>query len=115
MSAARLVALAALAGCTGVTEDSADICTDAPVVTYETFGRGFITQNCQTCHASTQTTRQGAPTDITFDDAASVWAHADRVLATAAAEPPTMPPLGGTTADDRYLLRVWLGCGTPGE
>lgn len=103
------------AGCAGSDEDDSGYCTDAPAVTYETFGDGFMTQNCRTCHTSGQTVRQGAPDDVNFDDAASVWALKDRVLARAAIDTPTMPPLGGTTEDDRYLLRAWLECGTDGE
>lgn len=103
-----------LLACTGKVEDS-DFCTDAPTATWETFGDGFVTQNCQACHASTQTDREGAPEDVTFDTADQVWALKDRVLERAAVEPPTMPPLGGTTEDDRYLLEVWLTCGVEGE
>lgn len=114
MRAAWAVCLA-LAGCAGGAGDSGQACADAPVVTWETFGHGFVTENCQTCHASSQTERQGAPPAVSFDDAASVWAYADRVLATAAAEPPTMPPMGGTTEDDRALLRTWLTCAEPGQ
>lgn len=104
-----------LAGCAGPAADDTSFCTDAPIATYETFGKGFMTQNCQTCHASTQTDREGAPDDVAFDTAAAVWALKDRVLARAAIDTPDMPPLGGTTEDDRYLLEVWLTCGVEGE
>ena len=57
----------------------------------------------------------GAPEEVTFGSVDDVWARADRVLARAGDEPPTMPPMGGTTADDRERLREWLGCAEPGS
>ena len=110
-----LAMLPFLGGCAGDEPGDSGYCADAPTVTYETFGDGFLTQNCRTCHSSGQTVRQGAPEDVNFDDAASVWASKDLVLALAAVDSPTMPPLGGTTVDDRYLLRVWLECGADGQ
>ncbi len=104
-----------LSSCAGGANDSADSCANAPISTWETFGSAFMTENCQTCHASTQTDREGAPIETHFDTAADVWAYKDLVLARAAADVPDMPPLGGTTDDDRYLLTVWLTCGVEGE
>jgi uncharacterized membrane protein len=106
-----------LLACTGSSEKGEDsgFCSDAPTVTYETFGKGFLTENCQSCHASTSPNRNDAPEDVTFDTVDEVWALSDRILARAAAEPPTMPPMAGTSEDDRLLLRYWLTCGTPGE
>ena len=89
---------------------STDLCADAPVVTWENFGQGFLIANCQSCHAEATESRNGAPEDITFDTYEQSIAQADRILARAAADPPTMPPLGGTLEDDRYLLEVWLTC-----
>lgn len=103
--------------CTGATDSAPESgpCTDAPIVTYESFGRGFLKENCATCHAATSPERLGAPADVTLDDAAQAWAWKDRILARAAVEPATMPPQGGTTVDDREKLRIWLGCGVEGE
>jgi uncharacterized membrane protein len=107
--------LFALLGCSGAAvDDSADACADAPIVTYETFGAGFLTENCQTCHASTTADRRGAPEDVTFDTVDEAWAWKDRILARAAADPPDMPPLGGTTEDDREKLVWWLECADEG-
>ena len=88
-----------------------DPCASAPTVSYNNFGQSFFIENCQSCHASTQTDREGAPEEIVFDSEADIWALADRILARAAATPPTMPPQGGTSDDDRELLQIWLGCG----
>lgn len=93
------------------TSDQPEICADAPLVTWANFGRGFITQHCQACHASTTLDRHDAPEEITFDTEEQVWALADRILARAVGEAPTMPPQGGVADDDLYLLEVWLTCG----
>ena len=65
MIAALLVGVLA---CSGGATDTADPCAEAPVVTWETFGEGFLRENCQGCHASSVVDRAGAPVDVTFDD-----------------------------------------------
>jgi uncharacterized membrane protein len=90
--------------------DTAAICVDAPVITWESWGQGFMIEACQGCHASTATNRYGAPTGVVFDTQDDVYLWRSSILARAAATPPTMPPAGGTTADDRYYLEVWLTC-----
>lgn len=101
--------------------DDSGFCADAPIVTWETFGAGFVRENCQTCHASTSLERHGAPEAVTFDTVDQVWAYRDRILARvieALDDGDTgtgpMPPMGGTSDDDRYLLEVWLTCGAEG-
>lgn len=130
MSPRRLFAQAGLAACvafgggcppddgaaadpedTAVPSDLPAICVDAPVTTYANFGRGFLTQHCEVCHAATTNDRHDAPETVTFDTEEEAWAQADRILARAAGDAPTMPPQGGVTDDDRYLLEVWLSCG----
>ena len=85
-------------------------CADVAVSTWDNFGAGFISGNCQSCHASTTATRHGAPDEVTFDDEEEVLAQADRILARATGEDPGMPPQGGVGDDDRYRLGVWLRC-----
>lgn len=105
-----------LLACAGTTPDTgADACAEEPSVSWESFGAGFVTENCQVCHASTAPDRHDAPAEVTFDNAAEVWALRDEVLATAAGESPTMPPQGGVAEDDRHKLEVWLRCGIDGE
>jgi uncharacterized membrane protein len=107
-----------LLACAVAEEDSAaDPCAEAPYADWETFGKGFVTESCQACHGSQVTAedRHGAPAGVSFDTAAGVWANAERVLAKAGSEPPSMPPMGGTTEGDRELLRAWLACGVEGE
>lgn len=100
----------------GAGEGGADTgpCADVPLVNYNNFGHSFVLHTCQGCHASTAADRYGAPEDSTFDTVEQVWAQRDRVLARAAAEPPTMPPAGGSSEDDRVRLRWWLECAEEG-
>lgn len=100
-------------GDTAVPSDTAapDACSEGPVVTYDNFGAGFLTQHCTSCHAATAPDRHEAPADVVFDTEEEALAWADRILARAASDPTTMPPQGGTSEDDRALLALWLGCG----
>ncbi len=91
------------------------ICADAGTVTWNSWGRGFLTEACQACHASTATNRYGAPEDVAFDTVDEAWTWADRILARAASDPPSMPPAGGVTEDDRTRLTWGLSCGEEGS
>jgi hypothetical protein len=102
--------------CTGAADSTpTGPCTDAPTVTYDSFGRGFLKESCETCHSSTASDRHGAPDEVVLDNVEEAWAWKDRIIARAAVEPPTMPPQGGTSPEDREKLRIWLGCGVKGE
>ncbi len=79
-------------------------------VTWDSFGRGFLTENCQTCHASTSPDRNGAPQNVVFDTEADAMAQAGSILALATGETPRMPPAGGVTDADRATLAEWLSC-----
>jgi hypothetical protein len=111
-----LVLLAACAGEPADDTGGADTgpCADAPALTWENFGEGFLVENCQGCHASGATDRHGAPAEAFFDTVDNAWAWKDPILAVSTGEAPTMPPSGGATADDRTRLGWWLECGTPG-
>ena len=45
------------------------VCPESSTLSYDTFGRAFMTAYCTRCHASTLqgTARQGAPSDHDFD------------------------------------------------
>ena len=60
------------------TAAAASICdaVDGPV-TWDNFGRGFTTQYCQSCHASSSADRKDAPEAVVFDTEDDVFAHAD--------------------------------------
>ncbi len=112
---AGFIAVLSLSGCTGTPAEDSNFCAGAPPADWQTFGHGFVTQNCETCHSSTSENRESAPSYVFFDTAEEVWTYKDAVLTKATGDSPTMPPLGGTTADDRYLLQVWLTCGVEGQ
>lgn len=105
-----LLLLACAGGPAETGDTGAGACADAPVVTYDNFGKGFLTESCQSCHASTSPNRNGAPESVVFDTEADVAAHADTILLVATGDAPRMPPEGGVSDDDRYLLEVWLTC-----
>jgi mono/diheme cytochrome c family protein len=102
-----------LAGCgTGPGgADSADVCADAPLLTYDNFGRGFLTQNCQPCHATTSVDRHGADPDVTFDTYDDVVTEWGAIVRMATGPAPAMPPSGGIVEADREKLSLWLACG----
>lgn len=103
---------------TGETEETADTavdpCEGVPVVTYESFGRGFLTENCNGCHAATAPDRHDAPENVTFDTVDEVWTWANVILSVATGDAPTMPPRGGASEDDRTRLQWWLECAEEG-
>ena len=87
--------LLALAGCAepdagGDSADpaGADACADAPVTTWDNFGAGFVTENCQACHASTAPDRHDAPPDVTFDTEDDALRWGDRILARVTGDDP---------------------------
>lgn len=108
-------------GCSGLGDSAAavdteaEFCDGAPLMTYENFGAGFVTENCQACHASTTVNHYGAPENVTFDTREQCWQWRDRILARAGVDDPTMPPNGGVTDDDRLRLRWWLICAPEGN
>lgn len=100
-------------GASGSGESGLAPCEAQPTVTYDTFGRGFLSTYCDGCHGSQVIARQGAPADVIFDtpDGAQMWG--DRILARVVPDdggPATMPPAGGVTPDDRTRVQVWLTC-----
>ena len=90
--------------------DTGDFCDDVATVTYNNFGQGFMTENCQGCHASTAPNRYGAPEEVSFDAVEDCWTWVDRILARSTGDSPSMPPQGGVSDDDRIRLSWWLRC-----
>ena len=86
-------------------------CADTPPVNYTNFGEGFLTENCQGCHASTSPNRYGAPEGIVFDTVEQAWAWRESILYLVVDEgEPAMPPAGGISEDDRQRLSWWFAC-----
>jgi hypothetical protein len=94
---------------TGATEI---VCDDEPVITFDTFGRGFLATYCNGCHGGEVLDRKGAPPTVSFDDRETASVFAERILVRVV--PPEgvtpMPPAGGVTEDDLERLRIWLTC-----
>ena len=106
----RVALLSLLTGC-ATAADSAETCADAPVLTYDNFGRGFLTQNCQPCHSAETMDRHGADPSVTFDSYDDVVAEWDAIARVATGADPVMPPSGGVLDEDREKLSIWLTCG----
>ena len=98
-------------GDNGETGEALDpICADAPLVTWDNFGKAIMVESCQPCHASTSVNRQGAPEAVIFDTYEDVLTWKASILGRATGEDPTMPPAFPMSERDRYLLEVWLAC-----
>jgi uncharacterized membrane protein len=98
-------------GCATDSTDSAESCADAPLLTYDNFGRGFLTQNCQPCHAADAADRYDADPTVTFDTYDDVIANWDAIARVATGDTPVMPPSGGVPDEEREMLSIWLTCG----
>lgn len=104
----------ALLACSGEepVDTGSSICDDAPFVSWDSFGHGFLVEQCQPCHATTAVDRYGAPEEVTFDDEEIALAQKASILRVATGDAPTMPPAISVEERDRYLLEVWLSCWT---
>lgn len=96
------------------------ICPPGSTLTYDSFGRAFFDEYCQSCHASSVrgSARQGAPASHAFDDVSMIRAQSDEIDVRAAAGPdrvntdmPRAYPV--PTDEERRELGEWLACGAP--
>jgi mono/diheme cytochrome c family protein len=112
---ASLAILAHASGCKAETSLDDYPCPDARTkLTYDSFGRDFMAQNCQICHGQTAGERQGAPDGYDFGTLDAVRARKSRIFARAAADNMTMPPgRDDPPAAERGKLAEWLACGAP--
>ena len=100
-----------LFSCSGKDQDTGwENCDEAPLVSYDNFGQGFLTHNCQACHASTAENRYGAPHSVVFDTQEDVTSWLPRIYATTIGETRSMPPAGVVEEDNRTMLYWWLIC-----
>ena len=84
-------------------------CVDAPLITYSSFGQGFIDFNCQGCHGSGAPNRQGAPESVTFDNHEEVLFWLERIYQRTHISL-DMPPALGIFEEDQERLRIWIDC-----
>ena len=102
-------------------EPTGATCPPDSTLTYETFGRDFMSQYCTTCHSSALVgaARNGAPSDHDFDTLEAIRdVGADHIDRAAGAGPDYvntfMPPSGQEprpSEAERRLLGEWLACG----
>lgn len=97
------------------------VCPQGSTLTYENFGKNFMTKYCTRCHSSELmgADRQGAPSFHDFDTLYGIKAVYDHIDETTAAGPASvnegMPPDDPKpTLDERYQLGEWIACGMPG-
>jgi hypothetical protein len=107
--------LVALAACKPETSiDDYPCPPEGTKLTYESFGRAFLAENCQTCHGQGASDRKGAPEGFDFGTLDQVRQRRARIFVRAAADNVTMPPgPDDPPSADRYHLAEWLACGAP--
>jgi uncharacterized membrane protein len=83
-------------------------------LTYESFGKQFLGDHCNSCHNASESYRRGAPESYRFDTLVDVQAHRARIFVRAAASNTTMPPgPDDPSSEERELFAEWLACGAP--
>jgi len=127
-SLAAAAAAAALALAAAACSDSVPLfgpptqsaCPPSSTLTWDNFGREFMTSYCTSCHDSNLRgdARQGAPSLHDFDTVFGVRAvslHVDETTASGpAATNTSMPPSNPKpTLEERRLLGEWVACGAP--
>ncbi len=128
MAMARVAALLVTAALAACGPDSVfgpptqSTCPQGSTLTYENFGKGFMTQYCTKCHSSelVGADRMGAPSFHDFDTLFGIKAVADHIDETTASGPAAtndgMPPDGPfPTLAERKQLGEWIACGMPSE
>jgi uncharacterized membrane protein len=125
--ALALLASTVAASCGGEDDDhghppsggkaSGAACPSGNTLTYDSFGRNFMSTYCTRCHSTmlTGAMRQGAPTDHNFDGFPGIFVMADHIDEQAAAGPTSvntlMPPSDPKPSEDeRRKLGEWLAC-----
>jgi uncharacterized membrane protein len=115
LSCLALVLLAFSPGCKAETSIEDYPCPpEGTKLTYESFGREFMAQNCQNCHGQPTSDRKGAPDSFDFGTVDAVRNRKSRIFVRAASDNVTMPPgPDDPPAAEREKLAEWLACGAP--
>ena len=105
---------------TSTPRDGGAVCAPGSSLTYETFGRTFMTAYCTRCHSSDLEggARWGASAIHDFDTVQQVRrfaAQIDRGAAAGTRATNMAMPIGSPTptAEERAELGEWLACGAP--
>jgi hypothetical protein len=103
------MALAALVACGWEDMSSYPCPQGGTTLTYDNFGKDFMTTYCVQCH--------GGPNGYSsrsFTDVGTIRAQAADIFRNAAEDNTTMPPGPvDPPKDARYKLAEWLSCGAP--
>jgi hypothetical protein len=98
------------------------VCPQTSTLTYQNFGKNFMTKYCTRCHSSELmgADRQGAPSFHDFDTLFGVKAVYDHIDETTAAGPAAtntgMPPDSpAPSLEERKQLGEWIACGMPDQ
>lgn len=103
-----------LGGCKETTIDDRPCPPSGTTLTYDSFGRGFMSTHCQRCHGMPSKDRSGAPSAYDFGSRDDVLRYRERIFSRAAADNTTMPPGPDDPPEaDREKLAEWLACGAP--
>lgn len=101
-------------------DETGATCVPDTALTYENFGKEFMTQYCVRCHASNLSgaARQGAPADHDLDSLPAIRGIREHVDQTAGASDTvtndTMPPDGlKPSPQERKDLATWIACDLP--
>jgi cytochrome c5 len=111
ISLSKIAALLGLVSATACSSSGASIdtatCPKTSTLTYESFGKAFVSSYCTECH--------GNNGGVNLGSAANVKANAAQTFKEAANGNSSMPPSGkkAPSADERLKLGEWLSCGAP--
>ncbi len=105
----------ALAGCDDATGDSGgaeQTCDRSPPLTWDSFGEAYVGRHCAGCHSSLlpEGMRTDATLGVDLDTYSGNLQWAERSLARATGDEPTMPPGGGPSEVEIAMFEEWLRC-----
>lgn len=108
-----VIALVALIACKKTGDATGSTCPTNSTLTYDNFGKTFMTNYCTECHSSTG----GKHEQPMLDDITSIRGAISDIDRTSAAGPnatnDVMPGDFDVAEDERRKLGEWLACGAP--
>lgn len=101
-------------GCGGEPAAAAVDQTCDGLVDWDSWGQGFFTTWCRSCHSATAGDRRGAPPGMDFDTWEEVWALRE-AIGRVVLEDQTMPVGGGLSEEQLTNLHTLLACDGGGD